>query len=194
MRMTWKSTGGVAMVLSLCLVTQAYSQVGQQARERNPLQGKAAGQQKVCLATKIEGMTVKDKENQSIGTIQDLVIDESGQVQYLAVNPREQAAGGTRTPRTQPGRAGVDQNVKLTLIPFELAQFHEGETQAQNYASVNLDKDRIMQAPSFTRTQLASQAQQSQWMSQVDKFFDRQKGNVARPNLNNRKDREEKKE
>ena len=38
------------------------------------------------------------------------------------------------------------------------------------------------------------QGQQAQWMSQVDKFFNRQQGNVARPNLNNREEKEERKE
>jgi hypothetical protein len=41
-----------------------------------------------------------------------------------------------------------------------------------------------MQAPSFTRQQLTAQAQQAQWMSQVDKFFNREAGGAARPNLN----------
>ncbi len=204
MRMTWKATCGMAMAMSLFVVVQAYSQVGQarNQREQNPLERRAAGQHQLNLASKLLDMSVKDKANQTIGQIQDLVIDESGQVQYLAVSTQSQDARTgvpgarqpqPRTPRTttQPGQAGADQNEKLTLIPFELAQIHEGQTPTQNYASVNLDKDKITQAPSFTRTQLTMGGQQAQWMSQVDKFFNRQKGNVARPNLNDREERKE---
>jgi hypothetical protein len=73
---------------------------------------------------------------------------------------------------------------KLTLVPFDACVFHEGETEAQNYVSVNLDKDRIGQAPTFTVQQLSAQGQQAQWMSQVDQFFEREKTGAARPDLN----------
>ncbi len=74
----------------------------------------------------------------------------------------------------------------MTLVPFESVEFHEGETEAQNYVSLNIDKDRFTQAPSFTAQQLTAQAGQGQWMSQVDTFFEREKSGAARPDLNDK--------
>lgn len=206
MKRTWKTACALSCALCLLVVTQA---LGQATQTRNQERGeraldKAAGQQKVCLASKVTKMMVKDKANQPLGQIQDLVIDESGQVQYLAISTQADAAATDRLqPRTTPGappdRPGEQLNKaagtqtrnqasalggKLTLVPFDAVQFHEGETEAQNYVSLNIDKDRISQAPSFTAQQLTAQGQQSQWMSQVDQFFEREKTGAARPDLN----------
>ena len=95
--------------LSLFMVTQAYSQGTSPATK-----GKKSARTQSRRPTQslpgheLTGMTVKDKANQSIGQIQDLVIDESGQVQYLAVNThvagREPARPELQQP--QPGRPG----------------------------------------------------------------------------------------
>jgi hypothetical protein len=211
MKRTWKTACALSCALCLLVVTQA---LGQATQTRNPDRGeraldKAAGQQKICLASKVTKMMVKDKANQPIGQIQDLVIDESGQVKYLAISAQADAAAIDRSqPRTTPGappdRPGEQLNKgtqttgrtlagsKLTLVPFDAVQFHEGETEAQNYVSLNLDKDRISQAPSFTAQQLTAQGQQAQWMSQVDQFFEREKTGAARPDLNTPKTETEK--
>ena len=197
MRKTWKMATALGTAFGLLLVAQAFAQEKEGESIKKQLVQKVAGQQKVCLASKVHGMNVKDKANQNLGQIQDLVIDQTGQVQYLAIAAQEGAADRLpgQPPRRTPGqpgaRAGADQNQKLTLIPFEAAQFHEGETAAQAYVSLNLDKDRITQAPSFTRTQLTAQGQEAQWMSRVDQFFGRQKGESARPDLNRTEEKKE---
>lgn len=203
MKRTWKMAGALSCAVGLLVVTQAMGQATQQRKPGAALEP-AAGQQKVCLASKVTKMMVKDKANQPIGQIHDLVIDESGQVQYVAIAAGDNAAATDRLqPRPTPGarddqpadparkpagtqgrnQAGA-QSAKLTLVPFDAVQFHEGESAAQNYASLNIDKNRISQAPSFTAQQLSAQGQQAQWMSQVDQFFEREKTGAARPDLN----------
>jgi hypothetical protein len=191
MKTTWKKLCVAGTVMGVLAVTQAFGQATQVGQQQKSLIERAAGTQKVCLATKALGMTVKDKANQNVGQVRDLVIDESGQVQYLAIASQEREATIQRNPAEpktdrEPGQAlrEIAANTKLTLVPYEAAQFHEEAIPTQSYVSLNLDKDRLMQAPSFTRQQLTAQAQQAQWMSQVDKFFNREAGGAARPNLN----------
>lgn len=210
MKTTWKKACAFSTALCLLAVTQAMGQVRQPGDQDNALQRRDAtqqrsGQQKFALASKMTNMSVKDKSNQNIGQIQDLLIDQDGKVQYLAISTQGQAGAGTTSPatrsqpgqtpgaRTQPGqtpgaRTGqqADPNAKLVLVPFDAVELHTGETATQNYVSLkDIDKDRLSQAPSFTRQQLTSQQQQAQWMSQVDQFFDREKSGAARPDLNN---------
>jgi sporulation protein YlmC with PRC-barrel domain len=188
MKTTWKTAAALGMAFCLAVVTQAFAQENEKSITERVAQ-KVAGGQQVCLASKVQGMTVKDKANQNVGQIQDLVIDQSGQVKFLAIAAQE---GATDTPaaRRQPGQPGqpqlggaANQNQKLTLIPFEQAQFHEGETATQNYVSLNLDKDRITQAPSFTRMELTAKGQEAQWMSRVKQFYGNETG-AARPDFN----------
>jgi len=191
--------------------------------DRGAAERGAIGQQKFHLASKLTKMNVKDSTNQSIGQIQDLLIDDSGQVQYIAITAQGAAAANERLqPRTpgaqsnQPGTRSEDQPSarpdqpgarpgqpgarlqpgagasdvaearmsKVTLVPYDAVEFHEGETAAQAYVILNIDKDRFTQAPTFTAQQLTAQGQQAQWMSQVDQFFDREKSGAARPDLN----------
>jgi hypothetical protein len=204
MKNTWKTACALCSAVCLLVVTQALGQVTQ---PRNPAQKEAlgradAGQQKICLASKVTKMMVKDSANGAIGQIQDLVIDETGQVQYLAISAQDAAATDRLQPRSTPGARANEQpgaqpagrteaparnlTAKLTLVPFDAVQFHEGETEAQNYVSLSIDKDRFSQAPSFTVQQLTAQGQQATWMAQVDQFFGREKSGAARPDLNNR--------
>lgn len=190
MKRTWKTACVLSSALCLLVVTQAMGQAKQPGQER-AAQRQPAGQKKICLASKLTEMSVKDKSNQNLGKIEDLVIDQSGQVQYLAIST--QAAGQSRTQPGQQDRAaqtpGARQAAggKLTLVPFEAVEIHEGEVESQNYVSLNIDKDRLTQAPSFTKQQLTSSTGQAQWMSQVDQFFQREKSGAARPDLNEKK-------
>ncbi len=99
MKNTWKTACVLSSALSLLLVTGAMGQATQ-TRE-GALKRQPAGQQKICLASKVTKMMVKDKANQPLGQIQDLVIDESGQVQYVAISAQ---GGAAATDRLQPGR------------------------------------------------------------------------------------------
>jgi sporulation protein YlmC with PRC-barrel domain len=206
MKRTWKTAYVFGTALSLLVVTQAFGQVRQPGQEDSAQRRQAgqqqAGQKTICLASKLTEMQVKDKSNQALGKIEDLVIDQDGQVQYLAINTHAQAGAARQQPgaRTQPGQPGQpgqragQAGQKLTLVPFDAVEIHSGETEAQNYVSLNIDKDKLSQAPSFTEQQLTSQAGQAQWMSQVDQFFDREKEGAARPDLNDQDKNREKRE
>ena len=75
MKNTWKTACVLSSALSLLLVTGAMGQATQTRNQEGALKRQAAGQQKICLASKVTKMMVKDKANQPLGQIHDLVID-----------------------------------------------------------------------------------------------------------------------
>jgi hypothetical protein len=179
------------------VVTQALGQATVPRTQKQPglEREAAAGAQKFNLASKLTKMTVKDSANQSIGQIQDLLIDDSGQVQYVAIVVQGAAGATDRLqPRTPGARSdqpaartqteAAVQSGKVTLVPYEAVQFHAGDAEAQAYVLLSIDKDRFSQAPTFTVQQITT-GQQAQWMTQVDTFFEREKSGAARPDLNN---------
>jgi len=218
MKRTWKTASALSTALCLLVVTQAMGQITQprnpgKALQRGAAEREAATGQKFSLASKLTKMTVKDSANQSIGQIQDLLIDDSGQVEYVAIAIQDAAATDRLQPRTpgarpdQPGARSDQPAVrpqpgattrgelagaqvgKVTLVPFEAVQFHQGDAEAQAYVILSIDKDRFTQAPTFTVQQLTTQGQQTQWMSQVNQFFEREKSGAARPDLNGQPNR-----
>lgn len=173
--------------------TQLQQQQQQQLRQRQQQQRqqqqgeRASTQQKeFCLASKVIGMHVKAKGEEQVGEIRNLVINRDGQVQYLAVS-----TSGADKPRAQilkPDRSAQDRTAaatgKLTLVPWQLVKMHEGETAEQTYAAIDIEKDRLMEAPSFTEQQLTASTGQMQLTAQVDQFFNvRTQRGAARPEL-----------
>lgn len=239
MSIRFSSTAAVGTAIGVFLACQwagAQQTPGKQGNSQQREQAQQS-QHKVCLASAITGLSVKDASDQAVGEIQDLVIDASGQVRYLAVattqpgttqNPNQREAGApirqrlrelrennrneqgeqNEDGRQDNGQQQTDQNAqeqtpaqrlraarqrlqqesaqgagKLTLIPFEAASFHMGDQPNQSYVSVDLDRERLMQAPSFTHQQLMSPSGSTQWMAQVDQFFGGQRRGAARPEL-----------
>jgi sporulation protein YlmC with PRC-barrel domain len=203
-----------AMLLSSAWAqeTQQREQAQERARQRaQQATGAQAGQGQVCLASKLQEMTVKDQAGQEFGKIQDLVIDSQGQVRYLAIAKQaggQQAAqpqAGQRRPGAeepeeraqqqaqQPAARGqhqAGQAGQLTLIPWEVAQIHEGTTPQQSYVTLKIEAERLQQAPTFTAQQLTSKEGQQQWMAQVNQFFGQLRG-AARPEFDRERRQEQ---
>jgi sporulation protein YlmC with PRC-barrel domain len=176
---------------------QLQQQAGQQAQRQS-------GQKEFCMASDLIGMHVKAKGEEKIGEVKNLLINEDGQVQYLAVKASDDRTAATdrdesQTPRAQilqqdreqqqPGqrigqdRASADSG-KLTLVPWQSVKLHNAESKDQSYVAIDIEKDRLMSAPSFTEQQLTSQQTQAQLASQVDQFFNvRSQRGAARPQL-----------
>ncbi len=208
MRKIW----AIGAVLGLAMVTQVYAQLGQQEEQRARDDRAVAGAHKFCLASQVKGMTVTDKGNQPCGQIQDLAIDQTGRVQYLAIDLRHDAANADATdvdaadrPRSRPtaderraarGEANVeDANAKLTLVPFELCRFHDAkgarDAESQGFVSLNIEQARLAEAPTFTRQQLEMIGRQPQLISKVDNYFVRDTSGAARPDFNQRRQQQE---
>jgi len=189
---------GAALIVAGLTVAQE-PDAQRSARQQRQAQQQAhrqAGEKQFCLSTELIGMPVKAEGEEEAGQIQNLIISSEGQVQYLAVSteaqgrldrqpeqPGELPRTGKDRSGARRGRAGAAGG-QLVLVPWQLAKFHAGETPGQQYVSVNIEKDRLMSAPSFTQQQLSSAQEQDQIMAQVNEFFNiRQRRGAARPEL-----------
>jgi len=178
----------------------------QELRQARRQSSDRQGQKEFTLASKVIGMQVKAKGDEAIGEIRNLLINEDGQVEYLAVSTS--AAGGTaasatpsaqiiqpdRTPqadrapqadrRSEGAAATATAGGKLTLIPWDVVKLQQGEAAGQGFVMVEIEKDRLMTAPSFSEQQLTAQSGDTQWTTQVDQFFNvRSQRGAARPEL-----------
>src|SRR5688572_9278533 len=70
----------------------------QELRQARRQSSDRQGQKEFTLASKVIGMQVKAKGDEAIGEIRNLLINEDGQVEYLAVSTS--AAGGTAASAT----------------------------------------------------------------------------------------------
>jgi hypothetical protein len=185
---------------------QRQQQQLQQQQNRQQAQ-RQSSQKEFCMASDVIGMHVKAKGEEKVGEVKNLLINQDGQVKYIAVKTSgattaatDRSAADRETPRAQilqqdrdqqqaqPGqRAGQDragaESGKLTLVPWEAVKLEEGESKDQSFVMIDIEKERLMSAPSFTEQQLTSQ-QSQQLTAQVDQFFnERSQRGAARPEL-----------
>lgn len=193
--------GRIVMAGLCCGVLAASALEAQQPAQQDALRQRTAqtqtGQKQFCLATELIGMTVKDQGDQACGQVHNLIITREGEVQYLALSASH--AGGAEgaaadqprqnNPNPQAGRTAAATG-KLILVPWELAKFHAGPTGSEGYVSIQIEKDRLMTAPSFDQQQLTAEQGQAEVIAQVDRFFNvRERRGAARPELG--RDREQ---
>jgi hypothetical protein len=107
----WKPITVLSAGVGLLLICQAVAQETRtQAQQRQTQQAAAEGHHKVCLASKLNGVAVKDKSDQAIGKIQDLVIDSQGQVLYLAIAAQAGVGAQGVQLQRQPAQQAQQQN------------------------------------------------------------------------------------
>jgi sporulation protein YlmC with PRC-barrel domain len=176
---------------------QAENRFGQ-AENRLGQPGQTAHKGEICMASKLEQMSVKTQDGQQVGMVKDLLIDtQSGHVKYVAISAT--AAGttpgttpGTERPATQPGQPG--QQGQFIVVPWSALHAQKsgepGQPQAQQHLTLNLDKNRLQQAPRFTQQQLASPAGSAEWSMKVNEFYGTDRTEVLRPELNDRDTRQ----
>jgi sporulation protein YlmC with PRC-barrel domain len=83
------------------------------------------------LADRVIGMNVRNPQNDKIGTIHDLVMDKGGQVKAAVLS-----VGGF---------LGIGD--KKVAVPWDQVQIHMEDR--DRYASVNMNKEQLTQAPEF---------------------------------------------
>jgi sporulation protein YlmC with PRC-barrel domain len=105
-------------------------------------------------ASKMIGMAVKNSAGESLGKVNDLVIDERGSVRYAAVQ-----FGGF---------AGF--NAKLFAVPWSSFAIKNDVDSDNRYAELNIDKKVLEQAPGFPSDKWPDFADQS-FQKDVDAFY-----------------------
>jgi sporulation protein YlmC with PRC-barrel domain len=114
---------------------------------------KKVGVDKSFRASKLTGLNVKNSEGETLGSVEDIVMDvESGKVAYVALS-----FGGV---------FGVGD--KLFAVPFRQLKFMHGKDEM--YFVLNVPKDRLKAAPGFDKSNWPDFAD-PHWMKTIDDFY-----------------------
>lgn len=126
-----------------------------------PEQTKKAGEKirvaHVFRTSTIEGMEVRNAQNEDLGTVQELVVDIStGEVKYAALS-----FGGV---------LGIGD--KLFAVPWKALTLKSGEN--DRYFVLNVDKQKLEQAKGFNQNQWPDMADPT-WAKETDTFYQAQR-------------------
>lgn len=141
--------------------------------------GTAKAGQPVRLS-KLMNTSLSGQTGQSLGQVQDIVVDPtSGHIQFVVLSLTAASAGapgagtGTTTdtpattPRTTPGAGiiGTTGSGKLVAVPWRLLNYNAASQQF----TANVDASRLQSAPTFSST--AWPTMDSAWMQRVYSHF-----------------------
>jgi hypothetical protein len=129
----------------------------QRTQPAQPEKTKPAGQHvqvaTVLRTSTIEGMKVRNPQNEDLGHVKELVVDvESGQVKYAALS-----FGGV---------LGVGD--KLFAVPWKALVLKSGEK--ERYFVLNVDKQKLEHAKGFNQTQWPDMADPN-WTAETETFY-----------------------
>lgn len=135
MRTVWLSLVAVAL-LAIPAVAQVQVEIGQ-----GGIKVDAPGVRANTVATaatahrgsKLMGLAVKNRKNEDLGKIEDLVIDERGHVRYAAVS-----FGGF-----------LGFNNKLFAVPWKALTVKHDVNTSSHYVELNVEKKYLENAPGF---------------------------------------------
>lgn len=108
---------------------------------------------KTFRASKLTGMTVKNMQNEKLGTIDDFVLDmSSGKVSYIALG--------------EGGVLGIGE--KLFAIPFNEIQFKHDRD--ESFFVLNISKEQLKAAPGFDKSNWPDFADQN-FTTKIDQYY-----------------------
>lgn len=108
---------------------------------------------KTFRASKLTGLNVRNLQGETLGTIDDFVVDvRTGKVQYVAMS-----VGGV---------LGIGD--RLFAVPFSELKFNHG--QDEMFFVMNMAKDKIASAPGFDKNDWPNFADPN-WKERIDKHY-----------------------
>jgi sporulation protein YlmC with PRC-barrel domain len=145
----------LAALICAGLLTVSYTAkaVDEAASKNIGAAGKKVNVAKSFRVSQLTGMNVKNSEGESLGSVEDIVMDvESGKIAYVALS-----FGGV---------FGVGD--KLFAVPYNQMKFTHGKEEM--YFVLNVPKDRLKAAPGFDKDNWPDFAD-PQWIKSVDDFY-----------------------
>jgi sporulation protein YlmC with PRC-barrel domain len=104
-------------------------------------------------SSKLKGLNVKNTKGETIGSIDDLVINmQDGKIAYLAMS-----VGGV---------LGIGD--KLFAVPFQAMKFNHGKDEM--YFVLDASKEKLEKAPGFDKSNWPDFAD-PKWRSQIDQYY-----------------------
>ncbi len=151
----WVALGAASLASAQAPVRQerrpgAPAQVEQRTTEVRERDGRAS---RPLRAKDILGAKVSIRGDTSVGTVDDIVFDRDGYVEYLLVN----------------------KNGKYVVVPWEAAKFNP----AQRVATVNITQEQFRQVPTYTQGQWPNFYDQS-YRTQVYGYYGLKPGQERR--------------
>jgi sporulation protein YlmC with PRC-barrel domain len=142
-------------VLSLLLPTlsfaQGTTQQGQHLPSATSMTRAAQQDLKAVRATTLEGMTVKNQQGDTLGEVENVVLDvDNGRIAYVVLD-----FGGW-----------FDFGGKYAAAPWNALAVQPGAKEIV----LNVDKDKLRQAPSFERTYVPDTVERA-WLVDMYKFY-----------------------
>lgn len=118
----------------------------------------------LARASTLTGMTVKNAEGKSLGSIHDAMIDlEKGSIRYLALQ--------------HGGLVGIGS--KYFAIPWKVFQYKRAD--GGDYLLLNLDEQTLKDAPGFESDNWPENPD-PKWLEKVDKYFEQNRETVRSRN------------
>ncbi|MFL5242147.1 MAG: PRC-barrel domain-containing protein [Gemmataceae bacterium] len=131
------------LICSLFILTTALAGA-QERREIDPRRGDGRAGVQVRRVSSVIGTTVSLRENASLGKVEDLVLNESGCVDYLV----------------------VDFEQKFILVPWSSARVDF----SKRTVTVDIERDRFKDVPTFTREKWPDFSD-TQYIERINKFY-----------------------
>ncbi len=124
--------------------TQSGEATGQSAMQTDPSGAQDAMGQGPLRASQIMGINVNDQQGNSVGTVEDLILSDQGDIEYLVL-----ARGGV---------FGIGGN--MVPVPWQMVS-----AEGADALKLNIDQERLENAPSFSK---------SDWNQMAPADFDQQ--------------------
>lgn len=153
---------GVALLAATLFVATAHAQ----NENRDRLQDRQAGAKTESLrASEVIGMNVQNAEGESIGEINDVVLDaRTGEVRYAALS-----VGGV---------LGIGD--KLFAVPWKQFECRKSEDGDERELILNVDQERLENAPGFEQDNWPDFANR-EFTDMVDKYYSDDQPRRQRP-------------
>ena len=145
------------------------------------LAGNVAGVTPGVRLTKAINSSLKSKSGESLGQIQDLVLDPvTGQVQFAIVSTDGSSGIGTSTTSgigTNPGESGATTRGQLVAIPWQLVS-----SSGQGHFVASVDRTKLQSAPTFASSSWPTF--DGAWMQSVNSHYGLNGTGMGRPGNN----------
>jgi len=126
-------------------------------------------------ASEVIGTQVRGDDGQSLGRIEDLLIEgKSQQIRYFILSEGGQvdANANVRTPAAQ-------SSSNVTVVPWSVARPQFGRTPDSRVVTVPFAQTRLREAPTYTWQEI--QTAPTRWVPDVNRFYNVRGGGVAVP-------------